>query len=166
LLPYRRETKGTWKSKGAFIAFVIALMTEMFGWPLMLFLVSPLVEVPSIAPAWFGAVGHWPAAVGTAISFFGILLIAVGWHRIHRADGLVTSGPYRWIRHPQYTGIFMFTMGWILHWPSVVTLLMWPILVAAYVWLAVREERVAATEFGESWQMYAARTKRFIPGLV
>ncbi len=166
LLPYRRETKGTWKSKGAFIAFVIALMTEMFGWPLILFLVSPLVEVPKLAPAWFHAVGHWPATVGTALSFLGIVLIAVGWLQIHGTRNLVTTGIYRWMRHPQYTGIFLFTLGWILHWPSFVTLALWPVLMAAYVWLALYEERQARAEFGDDWDAYAARTKRFIPGIV
>lgn len=166
LLPYRRQTKGTWKSQGAFIAFVIALMTEMFGWPLLLFLVSPLVEVPKLAPAWFDAVGHWPARVGTFVSFFGILFIAAGWKQIHSAGGLVTTGIYRWMRHPQYTGIFLFTLGWILHWPSVVTLALWPVLVAAYVWLSRFEERQAAEEFGAEWDDYAGRTKRFIPGVV
>jgi protein-S-isoprenylcysteine O-methyltransferase Ste14 len=166
LLPYRRDTKGTWRSKGTFIAFVIALMTEMFGWPLVLFLVSPLVEVPNVARPWFEAVGHWPAAVGTALSFCGIVLIALGWRRIHRAEGLVTDGLYRWMRHPQYTGIFLFTFGWILHWPSLVTLLLWPVLIAAYVWLARAEERQAKAEFGDAWDDYAGRTARFIPGLV
>jgi protein-S-isoprenylcysteine O-methyltransferase Ste14 len=166
LLPYRRETKDTWRSKGAFIAFVIALMTEMFGWPLFLFLVSPLVEVPSLAPMLFDAVGHWPARFGTLVSIFGILLIASGWTQIHGARGLVTSGIYRWMRHPQYTGIFLFTLGWILHWPSAVTLALWPVLVGAYVWLALFEERQARQEYGKEWDAYVARTRRFVPGLV
>lgn len=166
LLPYRRSTRGQWKSKGAFLAFVIALMTEMFGWPLLIFLVAPLVEVPRIAPAWFDAVGHWPAQAGTLLSLCGLALIAVGWHQIHRAESLVTTGLYRFMRHPQYTGIFLFTFGWILHWPSVITLALWPILGAAYVWLARFEERQAAEEFGASWAAYAARTKRFVPYLV
>jgi protein-S-isoprenylcysteine O-methyltransferase Ste14 len=166
LLPYRRSTKGTWKSKGTFLAFVIALMTEMFGWPLLIFLLSPLVEIPRIAPAWFDAVGHWPARVGTAISFFGLALVALGWHQIHRAEGLVTTGLYRYMRHPQYTGILLFTLGWILHWPSVITLLLWPILAAAYFWLARHEERLAFEEFGGAYEAYSARTKRFIPYLL
>ncbi len=166
LLPYRRHTKGTWKSKGAFIAFVIALMTEMFGWPLVLFLLAPIVDIPRIAPAYFDALGHWPARVGTALSFLGIALIAVGWHRIHRAEGLVTTGIYRYIRHPQYTGIFLFTLGWILHWPSVVTLILWPVLTAAYVWLALFEERQAREEFGLEYDAYAEHTKRFVPGIM
>ncbi len=166
LLPYRRSTKGAWKSKGAFAAFVIALMTEMFGWPLVLFLLAPLVEVPNVAGAWFDAVGHWPAQAGTALSFAGLALVAVGWHQIHRAEGLVTTGLYRWMRHPQYTGLLLFTLGWILHWPSLVTLLLWPLLAAAYVWLALREERDARAEFGEAWDRYARRTRRFVPYVV
>ena len=166
LLPYRRPTQGVWRSKGVFLAFVIALMTEMFGWPLLLFLLAPLVEVPGIARAWFDAVGHWPARVGTALSILGILLIGAGWRRIHRAEGLVTEGIYRWMRHPQYTGIFLFSLGWLVHWPSVVTLALWPVLCAAYVWLALFEERQALAEFGDEYLNYAARTKRFVPFII
>lgn len=167
LLPYRRSTKGTWKSKGTFIAFVIALMTEMFGWPLLLFLVAPLVDVPQIARGFFDAVGgHWPARAGTVMSFAGIALVAGGWHRIHAAEGMVSEGLYRWMRHPQYTGLLLFTLGWILHWPSIVTLLLWPLLVAAYVWLARQEERQALEEFGDDYAAYAARTRRFIPYVI
>ncbi|MFQ6104103.1 MAG: methyltransferase family protein [Candidatus Glassbacteria bacterium] len=166
LLPFRRPTKNVWKSHSAFFAFVIALMTEMFGWPLFIFLVSPFFEVPTLARGFFGTVGHWPASVGTAISLFGIVLIAIGWKQIHAAQGLVSSGLYRYIRHPQYSGIFLFTLGWIMHWPTVLTLLLWPILIAAYVWLARFEEKQALEEFGESYQAYARETKRFIPFLV
>ena len=166
LLPYRRPTKGLWKSKGAFIAFVIALMTEMFGWPLLLFLLSPLFDVPQIARPYFDAVGHWPAMAGTIMSFIGISLVAVGWYQIHRAETLVTSGIYRLVRHPQYTGLLMFTLGWILHWPSVVTLALWPLLAAAYFWLARQEERQAESEYGDAYRAYAAGTKRFLPFLV
>lgn len=166
LLPYHRPTKGVWKSKGAFLAFVIALMTEMFGWPLVLFLLAPLVEVPSIAPSYFDAIGHWPATVGTFVSLVGLTLVALGWQRIHKAEGLVSDGIYRYVRHPQYTGLLLFTLGWVLHWPSIITLLLWPILVAAYAWLARQEEKVAEEEFGDEWREYAARTTRFVPGIV
>jgi protein-S-isoprenylcysteine O-methyltransferase Ste14 len=65
-----------------------------------------------------------------------------------------------------WTAIILFTLGWILHWPSFVTLALWPVLMAAYVWLALYEERQARAEFGDDWDAYAARTKRFIPGIV
>lgn len=166
LLPFRRPTKGVWKSSGTFAAFVIALMTEMFGWPLVIFLVSPFFDIPVLAPGFFQSVGHWPSTVGTSISIMGIILIAVGWSQIHRPTGLVTTRLYRYIRHPQYTGIFLFTLGWIMHWPTVVTLILWPILAAAYVWLAKHEEKQALEEFGTAYAEYAKRTKRFIPFVV
>ncbi len=166
LLPYRRPTKNLWKSQGAFIAFVIALMTEMFGWPLLIFLISPLVDIPVLAPEYFRMIGHWPAMVGTMLSLIGLALIAIGWAHIHRAQGLVTTGIYRRLRHPQYSGIFLFTLGWILHWPSVITLILWPFLIAAYVWLAKMEEKQAHEEFGAVYHEYARRTKRFVPFVI
>lgn len=166
LLPYRRPTRGVWRSRGTFVAFVIALMTEMFGWPLVLFLLAPLVEIPRIAPDYFAAVGHWPAAVGTLLSLSGLALVAIGWQRIHRARGLVTDGIYGRVRHPQYTGLMLFTLGWLLHWPSLITLALWPLLATAYVWLARREEQEAIAEFGDAYREYASRTRRFLPGLV
>ncbi|MFQ5708615.1 MAG: methyltransferase family protein [bacterium] len=165
LLPYRRSTMSTWKSKGVFIAFVIALMTEMFGWPLLIFLISPLVQVPSLHEWAHRTLGHAGPILGTWITMSGLLLIALGWRKIHKAQGLVTTGIYRYLRHPQYTGIFLFTFGWILHWPSVITLIFWPILVGAYVWLARREEQMVAEEFGEAYRAYAASTPRFFPGV-
>lgn len=166
LLPYRRPTRSLWKSKGAFLAFAIALMTEMFGWPLLLFLLSPLVSVPPLAPRFFDAVGHWPPTAGTALSLAGLALVAAGWAKIHRAEGLVTTGVYRWVRHPQYAGILLFSLGWILHWPTVLTLLLWPVLAVAYVALALAEEREASAAFGPAWDAYAARTRRLVPFVV
>jgi protein-S-isoprenylcysteine O-methyltransferase Ste14 len=166
LLPYRRPTKARWKTHSAFIAFVIALMTEMFGWPLVIFLLSPIVDVPSLSPWMREHFGHTASTVGTIVSLAGVVLIAAGWVQIHRAEGLVQTGLYRYIRHPQYTGIFLFTLGWILHWPSVITLIIWPVLLAAYVWLSRFEERMAIDQFGDAYQEYMARTKRFIPWVV
>jgi len=163
LLPYRRPTKHIWKSQGTFIAFTIALMTEMFGWPLLIFIISPFIEVPVLARKYFQVIGHWPTTVGAAISIGGIILIVFGWAKIHKAQGLVTTGIYRFMRYPQYTGIFLFTFGWIVHYPSFITLLFWPILILAYIWLARQEEKQAIEEFGEHYLFYATHTKRFIP---
>jgi len=164
-LPYRRSTEGTWKSQGAFIAFGIALMTEMFGWPLLIFLFSPLVEIPSLRAWAHKILGHAGPIVGTWLSMLGLLLIVLGWSKIHRAADLVTTGIYRHIRHPQYAGIFLFTLGWLLHWPTVITLVLWPILMAAYVWLARREEREIEAKFGEAYRRYVDHTPRFLPRL-
>jgi protein-S-isoprenylcysteine O-methyltransferase Ste14 len=166
LLPYRRPTKHIWKTRGTFVAFVIALMTEMFGWPLVIFLLSPLVHVPVVARQYFNALGHWPASVGTGVSLLGVVLIVLGWVKIYRAEALVTTGIYRYMRHPQYTGIMLFTLGWMLHWPSLVTLVLWPLLIAAYAWLARQEEKQAAEEFGEAYARYSKRTKCFVPFII
>jgi protein-S-isoprenylcysteine O-methyltransferase Ste14 len=166
LFPYRRPTKHIWKSQGTFIAFTIALMTEMFGWPLLIFLISPLIDIPLLAPKYLRVIGHWPTRAGSAISIVGILLIVLGWAKIHKAQGIVTTGIYHYMRHPQYTGIFLFTFGWILHYPSFITLLLWPILIVAYVWLAKQEEKQAIEEFGEDYMRYTKRTKRFIPFVI
>ena len=78
----------------------------------------------------------------------------------------MTDGLCRIMRHPQYTGILLFTLGWIVHWPSLITLLLWPVLGTAYIWLARQEEKQALAEFGDEYTAYAARTKRFIPFIV
>ena len=135
LLPFRRPTKHIWKSRGTFAAFIIALMTEMFGFPLFIFLLSPLVNVPEVGEIFeegYKIFGLKPALVGTAISFLGLAIIAIGWVQIHRAKGLVTTRIYRYMRHPQYTGIILFTFGWLVHWPSIVTLVLWPIMIVMF----------------------------------
>jgi protein-S-isoprenylcysteine O-methyltransferase Ste14 len=168
LLPYRVPSRGLWKSHGAFLGFVIALMTEMFGWPLLLLLLSPLVDVPIIAYPYMKLLGHnGPAGIGTAVSLLGLGLVVAGWAKIHRAEGLVTTGIYRWVRHPQYTGLILFTFGWIIHWPSLITMVLWPLLSAAYVGLALAEEREAAMCFGAEYRAYSAATpRRFLPFIV
>jgi len=166
LLTYRKPTKNLWKSKTAFIAFVVALMTEMFGWPLLIFLISPVFDVPIISRKYFETFGHLPAKIGTLVSIIGISLISAGWVKIHKAEGLVTDGIYKFIRHPQYTGIFLFTLGWIIHWPSVITLLLWPVLIGSYIWLSIQEEKELVEIYGQAYIEYANKTKRFIPYIV
>ena len=169
LLPFRRPTKHIWKSSGTFAAFIIALMTEMFGFPLFIFLLSPLVSIPEVGEIFeegYKIFGQKPALVGTAISFLGLAIIAIGLAQIHRAKGLITTRIYRYIRHPQYTGILLFTFGWLVHWPSIVMLVLWPILIVMYAWLAKQEEKQALEEYGEDYIVYAKRTKRFIPFVI
>jgi protein-S-isoprenylcysteine O-methyltransferase Ste14 len=98
----------------------------------------------------------------------GFWLISVAWRFLYhaqRAQRLATAGPYARLRHPQYAGFVLIMLGFLLQWPTLITLAMFPILVAMYVLLARREEREAEAEFGDEYRRYAARTPAFFPRL-
>jgi protein-S-isoprenylcysteine O-methyltransferase Ste14 len=96
----------------------------------------------------------------------GFWMLASAWRVLYaaqRSHALATTGPYARLRHPQYDGFVLIMFGFLLQWPTLVTLGMFPILVTMYVLLALREEREAEAEFGQAWREYAARTPRFFP---
>ena len=98
----------------------------------------------------------------------GFWLIAVAWRHLHaaaQADRLATTGPYAWVRHPQYDGFLLVMIGFLLQWPTIPTLMMFPVLVYVYARLARSEERDVADQFGPTWNEYAARTPVFVPHL-
>jgi len=80
-----------------------------------------------------------------------------------RTHTLAASGPYARIRHPQYVAFILIMFGFLLQWPTILTLLMFPVLVYMYIRLARREEQEVAKEFGEEYARYAARTPAFFP---
>ena len=167
LLPYRHTSKSRhWKSKGAFVGFLIALFTEMFGLPLVIFLFSPFFAYPFIHPLSREAFGTFGMIVGTWITLVGVVLVILGWKKIHKADSLVTDGIYRYIRHPQYTGFFLIIFGWILHWPTLLGLVFLPILIGIYYWLARKEERQLEQIFGSDYIEYKKGTPGFFPHIL
>ncbi len=101
--------------------------------------------------------------VGTWITLAGILLVFIGWRKIHKAKALVTDGVYNYVRHPQYVGLFLIMFGWLLHWPTLLTLTIFPILVTIYYRLALREENELEEAFGIEYQKYKEQTPRFFP---
>ena len=84
-------------------------------------------------------------------------------YKAQRAHQLATAGLYAYLRHPQYVGFIVIMLGFLIQWPTIITLVMFPILVFMYVRLARREEREALAEFGEAYATYAARTPAFFP---
>ncbi len=166
-LPYR--TKIEWRSKGAFSAFMLALIAEMFGIPLLVFVLSPLIHI-SYHEAYIGGwlnnprIFGWPGAViGAWLTLGGMILVIVGWHQVHRATGLVTTGIYKHIRHPQYTGFSLILTGWVLHWETTLTLLMYPLLIMMYFLLARREDIELKNGFRAEYESYRNRTPMFFP---
>jgi protein-S-isoprenylcysteine O-methyltransferase Ste14 len=173
-----------WRSFGAFSAFLVALFTEMYGFPLTIYLLSgwlgsrfPGVDLFShdnghiweVLLGWQGD-PHLspPHLVSYALIAGGFLLLATAWdvlYKAQRAHELATTGAYARIRHPQYVGFVLIMLGFLVQWPTLLTLLMFPILVTMYVKLARREEREAQDAFGEQYTHYAAVVPAFFPRL-
>jgi methanethiol S-methyltransferase len=180
----RPKTATDWRSFGAFSAFLVALFTEMYGFPLTIYLLSGWLQTkfPGVDFLSHDA-GHllevifgWrlnphlgPFHVASNLLIFaGFYLLAVSWRALYeaqRAQTLAVTGPYARIRHPQYAGFVMILAGFLLQWPTILTLAMFPILVFMYGRLATKEETDMAARFGAEYGSYAARTPRYIPKL-
>ena len=180
----RPRTKRDWRSFGAFSAFLFALFTEMYGFPLTIYLLSgwlssryPGIDFLShdaghILEVLFGwqVNPHFgPFHIASYVLIFaGFVLLAKSWgilYEAQRRHEIARSGPYAYVRHPQYVGFVSIMFGFLLQWPTLVTLTMFPILVYMYARLARREEREVAAEFGEEYARYASETPAFFPRL-
>jgi protein-S-isoprenylcysteine O-methyltransferase Ste14 len=103
--------------------------------------------------------------VTNVMIFYGLYVMQNGWVLIHASKGkhLVTDGVYAHVRHPQYSGLFLITLGFLIQWPSVLTLIMWPILMFTYYHLAMREEKDVEKIFGKQYEEYRKRVPAFLP---
>ncbi len=178
------RTGRDWRSFGAFAAFLVALFTEMYGFPLTLYLLS----------GWLGSrypeldlfshdAGHlWQTLLGwkddphvspihvlsNGLIFGGFILLAFAWRVLYEAQRqrtLATTGPYAYVRHPQYDGFILIMLGFLVQWPTLLTLVMFPLLAVMYVRLAHLEEREVLNEFGETHTHNAANIPAFFPRL-
>ena len=166
-----------WSRAGLVQAFIIALYAEMYGFPLTLYLLSGFlgIDIPLVHQS-----GHlWAALfgwghlgtmlemlVGYAIVFLGLSLLIEGWREVYNAtkeNRLATGGLYGVVRHPQYTGIIFAIFGQLIHWPTIPTLALFPIVVWAYYRLAKREERKMVDMFGPEYETYQRNVPMFLP---
>lgn len=171
-----------WRSLGAFSAFVLALFTEMYGFPLTIYLLSGWLgsRYPAVDPFSHDAGHLWTTLFGlqgdphfgilhilsNLLILAGFIIIAKAWHVLHAAQtrgDLATTGPYGVVRHPQYVGFVAVLFGFLLQWPTLLTLLMFPVLVFMYVRLARIEEREALQHFPVRYADYAAQVPAFFP---
>jgi protein-S-isoprenylcysteine O-methyltransferase Ste14 len=176
------RTERDWRSFSAFSAFIIALFVEMYGFPLTIYLLSGWLvrRYPGVDFLSHDA-GHllstligWKIdphfdplhILSNILIFAGFILLSAAWKVLYdaqRTQTLATTGPYAYVRHPQYDDFILIMLGFLFQWPTLVTLIMFPILVTMYVRLARREEKEVTEEFGDEYGRYAAKTPAFFP---
>src|SRR3990170_3327066 len=167
---FRPQTSRDWRSFSAFGAFLVALFTEMYGFPLTIYFLSGWLQSRYPNVDWFSHdAGHlfemmfgWKAnphfgpfhLLSLVFIVLGFLLISAAWRVLYQAQqkgALAITGPYAYVRHPQYAGFILVMLGFLLQWPTLLTLAMFPILVWMYVRLAREEERETTAEFGDAY---------------
>jgi protein-S-isoprenylcysteine O-methyltransferase Ste14 len=176
------KTRRDWRSFGAFSAFIVALFAEMYGFPLTIYLLSGWLGSRYAGLDLYGHnSGHlWHTLLGlkgdphfdvlhilsSVLIFGGFILLSASWRVLYQAQRdhkLAVTGPYAHVRHPQYVAFILIMLGFLAQWPTIPTLILFPILVTMYVRLAHREEREVVAEFGSAYSHYAAQTPAFIP---
>ena len=179
---FKPQTARDWRTFGAFGAFVVALFVEMYGFPLTIYLMSgwlqtkfPKLDLLShdTGHLWSTLLGekgdpHFGVLHIASYVFlaFGFYLLANAWDVLYQAQQrktLAVSGPYARIRHPQYVAFVLILLGFLLQWPTLLTLLMFPVLLVMYARLAVTEEAEMRNQFGAQYETWAAHTPRFLP---
>lgn len=179
---YKPLNARDWRSLGLFSAFIVALFAEMYGFPLTLFLLSGWLSSKFPEVNWLSHdAGHvfemmfgWrvnphfgPFHIASFVFIgWGFWLLSVAWPVLYRAqrDGRVAQeGIYARIRHPQYVGFFLIMTGFLLQWPTLLTLAMYPILIWVYARLSIAEERESLKRFGAAYARYMVEVPRFIP---
>ena len=179
---FKPQSARDWRSFSAFSAFLVALFAEMYGFPLTIYLFSGWLQSHYPSVNWFSHdAGHlfemmfgWrvsphfgPFHIASFVLIGGgFWMISVGWAVLHTAQqrrAMATTGIYERLRHPQYVGFILILTGFLLQWPTLLTLAMYPVLVVMYVRLARYEENAAMAEYGDAYRGYMARTGSFFP---
>ena len=181
---FKPRSARDWRSFGAFSAFIVALFTEMYGFPLTIYLLSGWLQrrYPGLDVLSHDAGHLWETLLGwqgnphlnplhllsNVLIAGGFIVLARAWPVLYAAQQhgeLATTGPYAYVRHPQYAAFILIMFGFLLQWPTLLTLAMFPVLTIMYVRLARAEEREARADYGTAYEAYEADVPAFIPRL-
>lgn len=170
-----------WRNFGMVTAFLVALFVEMYGFPLTIYVLTGwLGEAYPVLQPFSRKYGHfwvvvfggsdmaWGLVIGASLALMvaGYILLSKGCRQVHGSHGqLITNGVYSFARHPQYTGLFLVIFGFLVQWPTLLTVLMAPVLLFAYAHLARSEERVMRQRFGQQYMDYRLHVPAFFPSL-
>ncbi len=171
--------KREWRSMGVTLAFFVALFTEMYGFPLTIYILTGLLgsKYPVLNPfshssghlwlVWFGGGPAMMAVIhliSNGLVIIGFTIMWKGWKLIHaEKSGLVMEGPYAYARHPQYSGLFLVVIGMLIQWPTFITAAMFPVLIYVYYRLSKREEDDMIKAYGDEYRRYRETTPMFMP---
>lgn len=181
---FKPATARDWRSFSAFSAFLVALFTEMYGFPLTIYFLSGWLQGNYPEIDWFAHdSGHLPEMLfgwrGNPhlgpfhiLSFVliggGFILLSAAWrvlYQAQRTSTLAETGPYAHVRHPQYVGFVLILAGFLVQWPTILTFAMFPVLLVMYWRLALHEEQESELEFGDAYRRCAVLVPRFFPRL-
>jgi protein-S-isoprenylcysteine O-methyltransferase Ste14 len=164
LIPVR--LKKDWKSHGVYTAFIVSLFAEMFGFPLSIYFISSILGLPVLEVDFTSYILHIGMPIGSFILFIGASLIILGWREVYKAGNkLATGSVYKYMRHPQYLGIILVTLGWLIYWPTIPVLILFPVITLMYYRQSKEEESALIETFGEQYIRWAEKTPMMIPRL-
>lgn len=176
------KTRKDWRSFSAFSAFIVALFVEMYGFQLTIYVLSGWLNTkyPNVdflshenGHLWHTIMGFEGNAhvdpfhiASMVLILFGFIVLSKAWPVLYQAQKfgtLASTGIYSKIRHPQYVGFVLIMFGFLLQWPTIPTLIMFPVLVVMYWRLSMKEERDTHEAFGDEYMLYKERVPAIFP---
>lgn len=178
---FRPRTKTDWTTYRTFGAFIVALFAEMYGFPLTIYLLTSYFGSNFLGLDFTHNSGHLlndllglkgdahfsPIHIFSNVFIVGgLIMLSSAWTVLYQATKrrlLAVTGAYRYMRHPQYFAFILIILGFLLQWPTLITLIMAPVLIVRYVTLAKSEEKQMTSKFGKVYREYSSKTPRWFP---